>query len=148
MAVLGIDWGEARLGVAVSDADAQLAFPAGAIERRSDAQVLAAIRELVDERGVERIVVGLPLHMDGRRGEAAEAAERFAASLRDALALPVETFDERWTTAEAERALRESPTRGRKRRRERKENVDALAATILLRAFLAARVQRNAGPAR
>jgi putative Holliday junction resolvase len=83
---------------------------------------------------VKRIVVGLPRLLDGRDGTAATEARRFAASLADRTALPVELEDERLTTAEAERALHEAPAR---RRRDRKHLLDAMAATLLLRGYLA-----------
>ena len=130
--VLGLDYGEKRIGMAVSDPDTGLAFPAGTLERRRLAEDLAQLAALVELRGVAEIVVGLPLHLDGRAGEAAEAARRFADRLSGAVSVPVEMFDERLTSVEAERALREAP-RGRRRR---KGAVDTLAATILLRTYL------------
>jgi putative Holliday junction resolvase len=87
-----------------------------------------------------RVVVGLPLHLDGREGTGAAAARAFATALEEASGLPVELVDERWTTREAERALREAPAR---RRRGRKQVVDAMAATLLLRTWL----ERAAGSA-
>jgi putative pre-16S rRNA nuclease len=131
--VLAIDYGERRLGLAISDTAGEIAFPAGTLERRGGARDLAALRELAAERGVERLVVGLPLHLDGRAGTGARAAERFAAALGEATGLPVETLDERWTTREAERSLRE---RGRGRARHRRGDVDTVAATLLLRTWL------------
>lgn len=128
--VLGVDLGTRRMGLAVSDPAAAIAFPVGVWERRGLARDLEALCELARERGATRIVVGLPLHLDGRAGSGAEAARRFAAALADATALPVELVDERWTSALAERTLREAP------RRRRKANVDALAATLILRTYL------------
>jgi putative Holliday junction resolvase len=113
---LGVDFGARRIGLAVSDPEAAIAFPAGVLERRGLRRDLEALRALVVERGIERIVVGLPLHMNGSRGPEAEAAEQFAGQLAEATGLPVDLFDERWTTLEAERALRES---GTPRRREK-----------------------------
>ena len=131
--VLGLDFGARRIGLAVSNPEATLAFPAGTLERAGLDRDLAALRSLIEERGVARIVVGLPLHMDGRRGVGAEAARAFARALAGATALPVELLDERWTTSQAERALREAP---RARRRARKQIVDSMAATLLLRTYL------------
>jgi putative Holliday junction resolvase len=129
---LGVDYGTRRIGLAVSDSEARIAFPEGTLERRGTRRDLEAICKLVAERGVAGIVVGLPLHMDARRGPEAEAAETFARALGEATGLPVELLDERWTTLEAERALRESGRKGKKRRAV----VDAVAATLLLRTWL------------
>jgi putative Holliday junction resolvase len=130
--VLGVDFGTKRLGLALSDPDGTLALPAGTLTRRALGEDLAALRRLVEEKGVERAVVGLPLHMDGRRGPEAEAAEVFAAALAEATGIPVDLLDERWTTVEAERALREGGVRGRRRR----QAVDSMAASLLLRSYL------------
>lgn len=136
MRVLAIDYGERRLGLAVSDEGGEFAFPAGRLERRGAARDLAALKQLAAERGVTRVVVGLPLHMDGRAGPEARAAEAFAAALAEATGLPVDTIDERWTTREAERSLREQGYVGR-RGRKRREHVDSVAATLILQAYLA-----------
>ncbi len=129
--VLGLDYGTRRIGLAVSDAEGTFAFPAGAIERQGLEKDLAALADVIQERGVRRIVLGLPLHMDGRAGDMAEAVRTFAGHLERATELPVELLDERWTTLQAERALRELG-----RRRRRRGDVDAVAATILLRTWL------------
>jgi putative Holliday junction resolvase len=129
---LGLDYGTRRIGLALSDVEARIAFPERTLERRGERRDVEAICKLVAERGVVGIVVGLPLHMDGRRGPEAEAAEAFARAVGDATGVPVELLDERWTTVEAERALRQSGRTGKKRR----DVVDAVAATLLLRAFL------------
>lgn len=131
MAVLGIDLGARRIGLALSDLDGRLALPAGTLQSRGRARDLAAICALAAERGVSRIVVGLPVHMNGSAGPEARAALDFADALRRELALPVETLDERWTTQQAQRALAEAGPR------RRRAPVDALAATILLRTYLA-----------
>ena len=136
MRVLAIDYGERRLGLAVSDEAGALAFPAGTLLRRGKARDLAALRELAAERGVARVVVGLPLPMGGRAGPEARAALAFAAAVGEATGLPVETLDERWTTREAERSLREQGMVGRRGHR-RREVVDSVAATLLLQTFLA-----------
>jgi putative Holliday junction resolvase len=133
--VLGLDLGERRIGLAVSDAEGRIAFPAGALTRRGRRSDLAALRALVIERGVERIVVGLPLHMSGRAGAEAASAKAFADELAGATGVPVDTFDERWTTREAERALREAGARPSRRRAD----VDSVAAALLLRAYLESR---------
>lgn len=131
--VLGLDLGARRIGLALSDPTATIAFPVGHMERRGLECDLEALRDLATERAVTRIVVGLPRLLDGREGRGAQAARRFAAALAEATTLPVELQDERLTTAEAERALREAPAR---RRRSRRQLVDAMAATLLLRTYL------------
>lgn len=138
MSVLGIDLGGKRIGLAISDASERIALPAGFLSSRGRKADLAAIRSLVAERGVRHVVVGLPLHMDGRAGPEAEAARAFAAALAGELGLPVDTLDERWSTVEAERTLRETGERGRKRRAGA---ADTLAATLLLRTFLERRAR-------
>lgn len=138
MPVLGIDLGKKRIGLAISDESERIALPAGTLESRGRTADLAAIRSLVEERGVRRIVVGLPLHMSGRPGPEAETARRFAAALARELGLPVETLDERWSTVEAERTLRET---GQSRRKRRTGAADTLAATLLLRTFLERRAR-------
>ena len=131
---LGLDLGEKRIGLAVSDEEARIAFPAGCLERKGARRDLEALCALVRERGVGSAVVGLPLHMDGRRGPEAEAAERFARALADAAAIPVELLDERWTSVAAERALQE--TGRRVKQRKGRGEVDAIAATLLLSTYL------------
>lgn len=133
MAVLGIDLGSKRIGLAVSDPDERVALPAGTLESRGRSADVAAIRKLAQERGVTEIVVGLPLHMSGRAGPEAAAARAFATALETAAGVPVSTLDERWSSVAAERTLRET---GRSRRRRQPGEVDTLAATLLLRTFL------------
>jgi putative pre-16S rRNA nuclease len=134
--VLGLDLGERRIGLAVSDPAGAIAFPVGALERKCLAADVAALCDLIRERGIRSVVVGLPLHLDGRPGSGAAAARRFADALGQACALPVALVDERMTTVIAERTLREAP-RGRGRgRRPAKGQVDALAAALILRTWL------------
>ena len=134
--MLGLDLGERRIGLAVSDPGGSIAFPIGALERKGLAADVGALCDLIRERGVRSVVVGLPLHLDGRAGSGAAAARRFADALGRACALPVALVDERMTTVIAERTLREAP-RGRGRgRRPAKGHVDALAAALILRTYL------------
>jgi putative Holliday junction resolvase len=131
--ILGIDLGEKRIGLAVSDSDASIAFPAGFIASHGRPRDLAALREVVEERGIVRIVVGLPIHLDGRASLGSQSARSFADALGAATGVPVDLLDERWTSQAAELSLSESKG-GRKQRREA---VDAVAATLLLRTYLA-----------
>ena len=123
MKVLALDYGSARTGVAVSDPTGTVARPLEVVERAAGEAGLARIAELVSEHGAERVVVGLPLTLSGNRGEQADATELFVTSLRDALEVPVESFDERFTTDLAEQTggLGEQ---------------DALAAAHLLTSYL------------
>lgn len=141
MSVLGIDLGKKRIGLAISDPAERVALPAGMIESRGRRADVSAIGSLARERGVKQIVVGLPLHMNGRAGPEAEAARSFAKALETELGIPVETLDERWSSVAAERALRE--TGGRRSRSP--GAVDTLAATLLLRTFLERRANQRGG---
>lgn len=129
--MLGLDLGRRRIGLAISD-PAGIALPAGTLERGSLESDLRWLRDWAAEREVTRIVVGLPVHMSGRSGREAEEARGFARQLGEATQLPVDLLDERWTTVEADRALRETGLGGRARRKV----VDSVAATLLLRTYL------------
>jgi putative holliday junction resolvase len=100
--VLALDYGSARTGVAVSDPTGTVARPLGVVERAGSDTGLARIAELVAEHEAERVVVGLPLTMLGHHGEQAVETERFVSRLRETLGVPVESFDERFTTDLAE----------------------------------------------
>jgi putative Holliday junction resolvase len=129
--VLGLDLGQSRIGVAISDGDRRVAVPIGTIRTGAPADV-KAIAAIVGDEGVSEIVVGHPISLSGRKGEAADHAERFAQALHDFLHVPVVLRDERFTTVQAERALGQAGVRGRARR----EVVDQTAATIILQDYL------------
>ena len=129
--VLGLDLGDARIGVAISDAARRMAVPLGTVRTGAPADV-RAIADLIREHGVTLVVVGHPLLLSGESGERAHHAERFAGAIETALGVPVRLQDERLSTVEAERALRESGTSGRDRRRR----IDRSAATVILQAWL------------
>jgi len=129
--VLGLDLGDARIGVAISDDDRRLAVPVGTVRTGAPAD-LKAIASIVRERDVALVVVGHPLLMSGHAGERAHHAERFAEALGAFLGVPVVLHDERLSTVEAERSLREAGVRGRERRRA----VDRSAAAVILQSFL------------
>ena len=103
MKVLALDFGAARTGVAVSDPTGTLARPVGVVERAASPAGLARLVELVREHEAELVVVGLPLTLRGEHGAQAAETERFVTSLRGVLAVPVDSFDERFTTALAGR---------------------------------------------
>lgn len=136
MRILGVDLGRKRIGLAVTDEAGAIAFPAGMIDSRGRKKDVAALRTMIAERGIERAVVGLPLHLDGRRGPEAENAVAFAAALAQAAGIQVDTLDERWTSQEAERLL-EPTTRKKRDKRRAKGTVDEMAASIILTTYLA-----------
>lgn len=133
--ILLVDWGTKRIGLALSDPTATIAQPLPYIERRSEARAAAAVADVVRANRVGRIVVGLPRNMDGSEGPAAVAARRFGGRLAACTAAPVEFWDERLTTAAAERAMVAAGV-SRSRRREAR---DGVAAAWMLQGYLARR---------
>lgn len=136
MRVVGVDLGSRRVGVAVSDLTGTLASPHVVLERSGDvAADHRRLAEVVAELGAERVVVGLPLSLDGRTGAAAEAALEEAEALAGVVGVPVETYDERLTTVSAQQALLAGGTNTRKQRAV----IDKAAAAVLLQSWLDAR---------
>jgi putative Holliday junction resolvase len=133
--VLGIDAGERRVGLALSDESRLLATPVVVLDRRSGlAGVLAAIAALTAREQVRQVVVGLPLNADGSAGPQAQRAERFAGLVEQATGLPVQMWDERLSTHAAEAVLR---AQGRNTRRARaRGQIDAVAAAVILQDYL------------
>jgi putative Holliday junction resolvase len=129
--VLGLDLGDARIGVAISDDARRVAVPLGTVRTGAPAD-LRAIADLIREHGVTLVVVGHPLLLSGEAGDRAHHAERFAAAIGEALDVPVLLQDERLSTVEAGRALRDSGASGRDRRR----TIDRSAATVILQSWL------------
>jgi putative Holliday junction resolvase len=132
---LALDPGERRIGVAITDPTGTVSQPLETIQTRGLASPAALERvvEIVESHEVKQIVIGLPIHMDGREGAMAEAARSFGTAVAAATGVPVDYLDERWSSREAERLLRESGARGK-----RKEGrVDRIAATLLLETYLA-----------
>ncbi|MBK9140366.1 MAG: Holliday junction resolvase RuvX [Verrucomicrobia bacterium] len=132
MRILALDHGTVRIGVALSDELRMIASPLEQITAEPFSEFLARLKTLIREKEVELILVGLPRNMDGSYGPAAVKAQEFAAALRDAVAVPVRTWDERLTSVQAHRFLSEAEVRGRKR----KGKVDKSAAAILLQSYL------------
>ena len=129
--------------MALADAEARLAQPLGTLDRINRNEDMRRLRALVREQGVRQIVVGLPLRLDGTRGDMAEEAARFGQRLHKQLGLPVEMVDERLTSWEAERLLEEQQGRtihaasGKKRKKENERmGVDAMAAALILKEYL------------
>lgn len=130
--ILGVDWGERRIGLAVSDPSGTIASGLATLTVRSVEDALARVVAVAIEEEVERIVVGLPLLMSGERGAAADAAQSFADALAARVAVPVATYDERLTSALSARRLKETGVRtGHARQR-----VDQGAAVALLESYL------------
>jgi putative holliday junction resolvase len=130
--ILGIDYGEKRIGLALSDSTATVATPLKVLSADTPTSVLREIDDIVRQYGVQRIVVGLPLRMDGSLGPAAEGVRAFIDRLREEVSVPIATWDERFSTVTAQNALIESGAR----RKRRKEVVDKLAAQIVLQHYL------------
>jgi putative holliday junction resolvase len=124
LTVLALDYGTARCGCAISDPTGTLVRPLAAVEPPEPGR----IAELVAEHGVDRVVVGLPISLDGEEGPQARLSRAFAGKLGDLLDVPVETYDERLTTKMADRSAREGARADR----------DSLAAAHLLESYLAA----------
>ena len=147
--ILALDYGRTKIGLALADSEARLAEPHDTLERVNRNEDMRRLREFVRDHRVQQIVVGLPLRLDGTRGEMAEEATRFAERLRKQMGVPVELVDERLTSWEAERLLEEELGRrithhkihqGRKkgtRASDGKYTVDAVAAMVILREYLA-----------
>jgi putative Holliday junction resolvase len=128
--VLALDYGRARTGVAVSDPTGQVARPLCVIARAATESGIARVVELVRDEGAERVVVGLPLTLAGEHGEQAQETERFVEALRSALDVPVESFDERFTTDLADQSDTRAPR-------------DAAAAAHLLSSYLTRSADRR-----
>jgi putative Holliday junction resolvase len=147
--ILALDYGRARIGVALADRAAGIAQPFTTLDRINRNEDMRRLRELARAEGVKEIVVGLPLKLDGAHGEMADEAARFAERVRKQIGLPVEMVDERLTSWEAERILEEELGRrivretlrpGEKRKTREpdgKYTVDAVAAMVILREYLA-----------
>jgi len=156
---LALDVGERRIGLAISDPDGRVAVPLETLERRDEDTDLRALADLVEREAVQVVVVGLPLSLDGSVGAQAKRTQEFARRLAEAVARPLEMWDERLSTVAAERALAAPGPSGRRERRragtrpsgrigtgerrrppERRQGArDALAATLILQAYLDSR---------
>jgi putative holliday junction resolvase len=137
--VLAIDYGTVRLGLAVSDPQQQFASPYANYNRVTPDRDLQYLRRVLQQEDIAQIVVGLPVHLDGRESEKSLEVRRFAAWLAAETAVPVTLYDERFTSVEAESHLRAAKL-SRKRRKARR---DMLAAQSLLAAYLESDRQRD-----
>jgi len=132
MRVLALDHGTRRVGVAVSDELQMIAQPLEYIAPEPFADFLARLKEILREKEISLILVGLPRNMDGSYGPAALKVQEFVAALKDAVTVPIKTWDERLTTVQAQKFL----IQGNVRREQRKQKVDKTAAAILLQSYL------------
>lgn len=135
MIILSVDYGDARTGIAVCDKMEILASPVTVIHESYEPKVIAKIKEIVSEKKPELIVVGLPVNMDGSKGERAQKCALFAEKLREETGIEVKLCDERLTTVSAHRVLSDNNVRGQKR----KNVVDAVSAVMILESFLRTR---------
>ena len=131
MKVLAVDFGSKRIGLAVGNAQTRVATPLGQIAAQNRSYALAEILKRIGEFGIEHIVVGYPLNMDGSRGPACSTVERFAASLRKRSGLPVVLVDEKLSSFEAEELGKEIEADFRKR----KAFLDSMAAQVILQTY-------------
>lgn len=138
MRILAIDYGDAHTGAAVSDLTGLLAGYTEVIHSRREEIVVRRLGELIEEYGVEELVLGHPKNMDGTLGPRAEKAEAFSQTLEKSFSLPVRLWDERRTTIEAHHILFSSGKDGKKR----KKTVDAVAAALILEGYLTYRNSR------
>lgn len=135
MIIVGLDFGDARTGVAVCDKYEMMATDAGCVAADSYKKALAAVGERVKELNAELIVVGNPINMDGTAGYRSEKCKAFARELTELTGIPTEMYDERLTTVSAHKILNENNVRGKKR----KATVDALSARLILEDYLTVR---------
>jgi putative Holliday junction resolvase len=132
MRILGIDHGTKRIGIAISDELGMIAQPLEFIPAEPLNNSLARLKKIIDDRGVELLLVGMPRNMDGTYGPAAAKVNEFIATLKTVITTPVKLWDERLTSAQANRVLIQANVR----RDKRKEKVDMTAAAILLQSYL------------
>lgn len=132
MKVLGLDIGEKRIGVAVSDELGYTAQGMQVLTRKGLDDDLAVLKELIETAEVSEVVVGLPRNMDGSVGEGAQKILSFANKIEESISVPVILWDERWTTSEATRVLLQADLSRKKRRKV----VDKLAAVLILQGYL------------
>ena len=132
MKVLGIDHGDKRIGIAASDDLGMLAHPLEFILAEPYEGFLKRLKEILTERQVEQMVVGMPRNMDGSYGPQALKVQNFVAALKKSVVVPVQTWDERLTSVAAERQLREAGVNAKKA----KAKVDASAAAVMLQSYL------------
>jgi putative Holliday junction resolvase len=130
--LMGVDFGTVRIGLAICDPDRRIASPFATYVRQNAERDANYFREVVDAENVVAFIVGLPMHTDGREGQKAIEARSFGKWLADVTQLPVDFWDERFTTVEAERSLLDAGLTNKRRKARR----DQLAAQIILQAYI------------
>ncbi len=133
MRILAIDWGERRIGLSISDPSGILVTPLPFIENKGKDVSLEKIKEIIEEYRVERIVMGIPKDINGELGKKAKNYKKIGEKIEKETGIPLDFFDERYTTQLAERILREHP----KKKTKRKKLKDSLSASIILEGYLA-----------
>ncbi len=136
---LGIDLGTKTMGIAVSDPGGTIAGSAGTIKRKSLEDDLARIREIVEDRDIKAVILGLPLHLSGKESEGSSRSREFKHVLEQRLGLPVILVDESLSTARAEEVLLEADLS----RKKRKKVIDGLAAQVILQSYLDERKEKD-----
>jgi putative Holliday junction resolvase len=130
--ILAIDFGSQRVGLAISDEEKIFAFPLQVLSNKVESTLLAEIKKICDEKNVGVLLIGMPVNMDSSSGAAAELVKKFSAKLGKYIKLPVIYWDERLTTAMAEKSLLEANVR----REKRKQLIDKAAAQLILQSYL------------
>jgi putative pre-16S rRNA nuclease len=142
--ILAIDYGQKRYGLALSDESGMTSRPFATWTRINRRRDLARFRELARQQGVRRIVIGLPLHLDGSASEMSEEAKSFAARVEKALGLPVEMMDERLSSWEAKQTVSSNQVQAQSSRSGRlRKPLDDIAAAVILRDYLDRQRQQN-----
>ncbi len=132
MRIVGLDIGTVRIGVAASDILKMIASPHSVIKRVNESEDVAKIAEIIKNLEAEKVVIGLPLKMDGSEGQSVQMAKDFGEKLSNVISVPIVYQDERLSTVSAEKVLIESGVR----REKRKEKIDSVAATFILQTYL------------
>lgn len=135
--ILGIDYGKVRIGIALSDVLGLTAQPLDVIERRSLEDDISKIKDLVDTYNVIKIVIGLPINMDGSKGDSYNEVVLFAEKIKERISIPIDFYDERLTTVRSERFLTEEADISREKRKGLR---DKIAAAIMLQDYLDAKM--------
>ena len=143
MRIMAIDYGDARTGVAVSDAGGLMAGYTEVVPSWNEDKAVQELKRVIRERQPEELVLGLPRNMDGTEGPRAQICRAMAARLEQETGLPVHLWDERLTTVEAHQILHASG----KRMKAHRQNVDAVAASLILEGYLQFRRRNSSGPA-
>lgn len=139
MKIMGIDFGEKRAGISLSDHSKKIGFPFKTIEFKNTDEFIRKIKDIVEKEGVCEIVLGNPLNMDGEKGEMSIKIENLKIKIENLIKIPIILWDERWTTIEAEKYLIKADFS----REKRKKKIDTLASAIILQSYLDSKKKEN-----